>query len=329
MFDFVRFLPIWCWIICFCWLPCQCEADGLSAHGLAKAVAAMFNPQTTRPELGKGIQVVSAGFGHGGAVSRAFEALGYSVYDFGRFLRNNSVWDDFLHHRRNTTHLIEMIASEGYNAIAGFPGALLYMEVVTLFPVAKVVLVEPVSSESKVRWANDTLTTVFGIYDLSYRKPFYSFSISKTLHKLFEEWALVLLGLPIVKTNNGKSIVMPRKEKLIQANTKWTEGIKLNVPEDRLLILSSEYKTWQALCDFLAPSSPLIKQRCKSLTNQRFPMDKEKTNFLVIIAAMKLVASCYDRLPLTVLLLVGFVNAIVIWSTYRGRSSFTEKEKSE
>lgn len=323
----LRFLTAGYWIISLCWLP-QGAARGLSAYGLAQTVVSILNPQSKRPELGDGVQVVVAGFGRGGAMKRALVELGYSTYDYWSFLTNGTIWDDFITIHRNKTHLIETISSGSYNAISDFPGGLLYKDLITMFPNAKVIVDEPDSPELADRWTNETLSTVFRVAHLSYRNPFCSFSVFQTLKKVFEKWALLVIGLPVVKTNKGKSLIMPRPEALTQAYSEWVGNVKLNVPHDRLLIISSENKSWKAVCDFLAPTSLAVKQQCGTLSYQRFPADNELPKFLMIVAIMTIAAECYDRLPLAVLAVVGLVNLVVIVSTRR-RKKTQQKEKTE
>jgi hypothetical protein len=271
-------------------------------------------------------------------------------------------WDDFLE-RYNQTRLIQNITDRGSNAVVGFPGCLLYEELLHFYPNAKIILsmhrgpprdtttttttalpndaaasVSASSSLSSLRWADDALRTMLRIVELSYRPPFTSFFRFSQLRNVFEKWIFPTIGLSVVKSNKGKLLVLPSREVLAEVYEEWLEKVQKTVPPDRLLMHDAAQDGWRPLCQFLLPiiDDPIAKNRCKVLMlghgkHSLLSSNGELTKFVTVVAGMTMAANAYGRLPLLVLLLVGFGNGVLIFTTRRQRYPQRQetKEKSE
>jgi Sulfotransferase domain len=334
---------LWC-LLLLCSHSCSTveAATGFNVYRLAQAIAKLFIPRhpQTRPNLsgGDGIKVVEAGCGRSGRLTPALVDLGY--YPFGFWdafpIYNNEKrinWDAFLDDdsSNNKTLLIQNITAQGFNAVVGFPGCLLYKELMTLYPDAKIILSvrrSDTTTSASLQWADDTLSTVIRMVGLSYRKPFTFVSVFHNLRSVFERWIFPILGVPVVKFNKGKFLALPQREPLAAAYDEWVTTVQQTVPPNRLLIHSSK-DGWKPLCDFLSPTTMnpiVIKTRCKGLASQQFPTDGDVAQFITVVAVMTMIAKAYDQIPLFVLLVVGLINGMLIFTTSRKNRA---KEKSE
>jgi len=188
-----------------------------------------------------------------------------------------------------------------YRSGLDFPMSAYYRELLEYYPNSKVIL----TVREPEKWYNSFYETV-GRVSRHHpdRNRCYWFVAWPTPHSFMNRWA----DSPVARRFFGEEAFLS-KEKLIEAYNEWTEQVKRDVPEEKLLIFHPA-QGWKPLCEFLGvpvPNVPFPR------SNNREAM-KRRHCCIVFIGIIRIII-----FPLLIL------NWIVFW----WRDGFRDVEKKE
>lgn len=237
------------------------------------------------------LEIIGAGFGRTGTLSllTALNQLGYPCYHMLEVLQNKANKSHLAWWRRvaNAPAGVQQdweTVFARYSAAVDFPAACVWRELMSAYPLAKVILtLHPRGPEG---WYESTIDTIYAPEHmwqakvLEYTTPF-GRNMSDMTRKLI--WERTLRG------------TMDNRAKAIARYNEHVAEVKAAVPVERLLVFTVD-QAWEPLCRFLGagvPASPFpdvndraeIKRTIAGITNGAY--------VILVIGALFLAAAAY------------------------------------
>lgn len=150
-----------------------------------------------------------------------------------------------------------------YRSGLDFPMSAYYRELLEYYPNSKVIL----TVREPEKWYdsfNETVARVSKHHPE--RNCCFGFVTWPTPHSYMDQWA----DSPVPRRFFGEE-ALSSKEKLIEAYSEWTEQVKRDVPEEKLLIFHPA-QGWKPLCEFLGvpiPDVPFPRSNARKAMNRR------------------------------------------------------------
>jgi len=150
-----------------------------------------------------------------------------------------------------------------YRSGLDFPMSAYYLELLEYYPNSKVIL----TVREPEKWYNSFYETVGRVSrHHPVRNCWFGLVTWPTPHSYMDQWA----DSPIPRKFFGEEALLS-KEKLIEAYNEWTEQVKRDVPEEKLLIFHPA-QGWKPLCEFLGvpvPNVPFPRSNARKAMDRR------------------------------------------------------------
>jgi len=150
-----------------------------------------------------------------------------------------------------------------YRSGLDFPMSAHYRELLDYYPNSKVIL----TVREPGKWYNSFYETVGKVSrHHPERNCCFGFVTWPTPHSYMDQWG----DSPVPRRFFGEEALLS-KEKLIEAYNEWTEQVKRDVPEEKLLIFHPA-QGWKPLCEFLGvpvPDVPFPRSNARKAMNRR------------------------------------------------------------
>jgi len=188
-----------------------------------------------------------------------------------------------------------------YRSGLDFPMSAYYNELLEYYPNSKVIL----TVREPEKWYDSFYETVAKVSrHHPERNCCFGFVTWPTPHSYMDQWA----DSPVPRRFFSEE-ALSSKEKLIEAYNEWTEQVKRDVPEEKLLIFHPA-QGWKPLCDFLGvpvPNVPFPR------SNSRKAMNKRECCIVI----------------LGIIQLIIFPILVMIWIVFWWQDGFRDVEKKE
>jgi len=205
------------------------------------------------------IRVIGAGLGRTGTTSlqAGLRQLGYTPYhmkegvmDMGHESQWARLADAFVdcdveNQRLAKSAVIDLIASEGFDATTDFPACLIFEELMDRYPEAKVILSTRSSGKT---WARSVLDTIGRFHLVVSQRPFSFFTRSSVLLKVARGVWLMTPGVELDPATQALD-----EASLIKAYDDWDKHVRSVVPASRLLVHAAS-DGFAPICEFLSVS---------------------------------------------------------------------------
>jgi len=216
-----------------------------------------------------------------------------SVLEGGR--TETDFWNSAMEGKISTKQWVHFLEGRGYRGGVDFPTSAFYKDIMEAYPNAKIIL----TVRDPKKWYWSVKNTIFIVSHLNRSFPTNLF-LTIIGKKKWSDFADRLSRMPTNGIDHGKfdSIKKGEDAAVIFFN-KWTDQVKKNVPEDKLLIFDVK-EGWDPLCKFLDVPVP---------SNQPFPWENDTASIqkffrrIILLSYLTIVG-----MPILLGLLFGWQN---------------------